>query len=399
MAKTFRVVDLFAGCGGITAGFHRTGRFRTVGAVELDRAAATTYTENFGAGIVHQRSIVGWSPTGEARKADVVVGGPPCQGFSNLGAKRLDDPRNQLWREYVRVLTEIKPKVFVIENVDRFLKSDEFAALRAETLPGGELTDYSLDWDVVNAAEYGAAQIRRRTIVIGTRKDLEQIEIPGKTVKRREDWLTVAKALQGIQPGVHPENQLLPSGTVTHLEGPPIPGWFRSSDLHLTRNYQQLSLDRFRAIPAGGNRFDLPYELKSPCWRKHTTGSGDVMGRLRWDQPSVTIRTEFFKPEKGRYLHPTENRAITHFEAARLQGFDDDFRWCGSKVEIARQIGNAVPVQLAEAIARHLAAGLDGVAEPTGRLVRHPELFPLPPADPRAPKFVRRSSRARAGVR
>ncbi len=83
------------------------------------------------------------------------------------------------------------------------------------------------------------------------------------------------------------------------------------------------------------------------------------MGRLRWDRPSVTIRTEFFKPEKGRYLHPTEHRAITHLEAARLQGFDDTFRWCGSKVQIARQIGNAVPVELAEALGSYVAESLD----------------------------------------
>ena len=388
MAQTFQVVDLFAGSGGITAGFHRTKRFETVGAVELDLAAATTYAQNFGKGIVHPGSIVGWSPNDDAAFADVVVGGPPCQGFSNLGAKRLDDPRNQLWREYVRVLNEIRPKVFVIENVDRFLKSTEFAALRNETNSGGQLEKYRLRWALVNAAQYGAAQVRRRAIVIGTRIDLEPIEIPLPTVERKEDWRTVRTALAGLEESVHEENQFLPARAVTHHPGRPIPGWFNGLELHLTRNYQELSRSRFRKIPAGGNRFDLPDELKSPCWIKHTTGSGDVMGRLRWDQPSVTIRTEFFKPEKGRYLHPTEDRAITHLEAARLQGFDDEFQWCGSKTDIARQIGNAVPVELAEALARHLADGLEGKVSRSRRGEQQPELFPLPPADPRAPRFV-----------
>ncbi|WP_250031660.1 DNA cytosine methyltransferase [Paractinoplanes maris] len=359
MAQMFQVVDLFAGCGGITAGFHGTGRFETVGAVEIDLAAATTYTENFGVGIVHRGSIVGWSPPERAAFADVVVGGPPCQGFSNLGSKKLDDPRNQLWREYVRVLNEIRPKVFVIENVDRFLKSTEFAALQDETRSGGQLEKYRLNWELVNAAEFGAAQVRRRAIVIGTRIDLDPIEIPNPTVRRRENWRTVRQALDGIDTNVHVDNQFLPSRTITYHDGRPVPGWYKKLDLHVTRNYQQLSLDRFRAIPAGGNRFNLPDDLKSPCWIKHTTGSGDVMGRLRWDQPSVTIRTEFFKPEKGRYLHPSENRAITHLEAARLQGFSDEFRWSGSKVDIARQIGNAVPVELAQAIGEHLAKNLD----------------------------------------
>nr|WP_283793643.1 DNA cytosine methyltransferase [Gulosibacter molinativorax] len=94
--------------------------------------------------------------------------------------------------------------------------------------------------------------------------------------------------------------------------------------------------------------------MKAPCWRKHTSGSGDVMGRLHADRPSVTIRTEFFKPEKGRYLHPTENRAITHYEAALLQGFPDNHRFVGSKTAIARQIGNAVPIPLGKAIAQQL---------------------------------------------
>ncbi|WP_305787364.1 DNA cytosine methyltransferase [Symbioplanes lichenis] len=357
MAETFRVVDLFAGCGGLTSGFHRTERYRTVGAVELDLAAATTYAVNFGKDLVRPGSIYEWQPTGEALQADVVVGGPPCQGFSNLGAKRLDDPRNLLWREYVRVLLQIRPKAFLIENVDRFSRSDEFAALLAETEPGGRLDQYQLRWRVVNAADYGAAQVRKRTIVIGTHRDYAPIDIPDGHVAKA-DWRTVRQALRGLSSFVPDAHQLLPQTSVT-THGPKVPGAFNGLTLHLTRDYQDISQKRFREIPEGGNRFDLPDELKSDCWRRHTTGSGDVMGRLRWDQPSVTIRTEFFKPEKGRYLHPTEHRAITHLEAARLQGFHDDFKWCGSKVQIARQIGNAVPVELAEAMGKHIALGLD----------------------------------------
>lgn len=96
--------------------------------------------------------------------------------------------------------------------------------------------------------------------------------------------------------------------------------------------------------------------MKARCWIGHTTGSADVMGRLHWDKPSVTIRTEFFKPEKGRYLHPVEDRAITHYEAAILQGFPVDYRWVGSKTQVARQIGNAVPVQLSHALADIVAS-------------------------------------------
>jgi DNA (cytosine-5)-methyltransferase 1 len=356
MAQTFRVVDLFAGCGGITSGFHATGRYRTVGAVEIDPAAATTYAENFGREIVHPGSIVGWRPEGPAVEAEIIVGGPPCQGFSNLGAKRSDDPRNQLWREYVRVLTEIQPLAFVIENVDRFLTSDEFRLLKTE-VDGGLLKDYSLDERVVNAAEFGAGQVRRRAIVIGTHRDLKPIDVPMGHVPR-ERWKTVRESLAGIVPFVPEERRSLPPTYVKH-HGARVPGAFEGRLLHITRRYEEISRNRFKYIPVGGNRFDLPYELQSECWRKHTTGSGDVMGRLRWDRPSVTIRTEFFKPEKGRYLHPTEHRAITHLEAARLQGFPDGFRWCGSKLQIAKQIGNAVPVELAQSLGQHLADSLD----------------------------------------
>ncbi|MCU7722288.1 DNA cytosine methyltransferase [Actinoplanes sp. KI2] len=356
MLHTYRVVDLFAGCGGITTGFHSTNRYQTVGAVEIDVAAATTYTENFGKGIVHHGSITDWELDEQAKQADVVVGGPPCQGFSNLGLKRSDDPRNQLWVEYVRVLREIKPKAFVIENVDRFLTSDEFKALLRQ-VDGGGLSGYELRFDLVNAADFGAGQVRRRAIVIGTRNDLKPIDIPLGDVPR-EQWRSVRESLDGLNPHVDEKDQLLPDTYVDH-HGVRLPGAFSGLTLHLTRDYQEISRKRFRRIPPGGNRFNLPYELQSPCWRKHTSGSGDVMGRLHWDRPSVTIRTEFFKPEKGRYLHPTEHRAITHLEAARLQGFPDTFRWCGSKLQIAKQIGNAVPVELAAAIGKHVAESLD----------------------------------------
>jgi DNA (cytosine-5)-methyltransferase 1 len=115
-----------------------------------------------------------------------------------------------------------------------------------------------------------------------------------------------------------------------------------------------VSLQRFNHIPDGGNRLDLPDHLKAPCWLGHDTGFLDAMGRMHWHKPSVTICTEFFKPKKGRYLHPYKNRAVIHHEAARLQGFPDDFQWCGSQIQIARQIGNAVPVPLAKALAAHL---------------------------------------------
>ncbi|SDC78063.1 DNA (cytosine-5)-methyltransferase 1 [Geodermatophilus telluris] len=355
MATPLRVIDLFAGCGGLTQGFKETGHFEPVAAVEHDLAAAATYAANFGEDHVHWGKIEDWV-TGELPDADVVVGGPPCQGFSSLNKRRIDDPRNELWRHYVETLIKVQPRAFLIENVDRFGASDQFQMLRQETDSGGLLEDYQIDARIVRATEFGAAQLRRRFIVIGTHRELSKIDVPTGSVPQ-DEWRTVRQALEGLDEVVHPDDQRLPSMT-TEAFGRVLPGVFKSPDLHLTRNYQDLSLKRFRHIPPGGDRRNLPNKLKAPCWIGHNSGSFDVMGRMHWNRPSVTIRTEFFKPEKGRYLHPEQPRAITHHEAARLQGFPDEFLWCGGKLDIARQIGNAVPVELARGLAQHIASAL-----------------------------------------
>lgn len=429
------VLDLFSGCGGFTQGFHEfrpSARpdggpvFHSIAAVEHDPAAAATYAMNFGSGRrnadvpparTHLGGIEDWSPTSDDLKADVIVGGPPCQGFSALNREKKGTERNRLWEEYVRAVEEVRPKVFVIENVDRFLKSDEFMNLLGEVGEGGRLSDYRLvdppgadpmDTEerrikryLLNSADYGAVQARRRAIVIGVRKDAENgrtMAYPTATHTRRPRSGNVGSAqeIDGLRVGlpywrstdsVFAESDRLElKGTeLPRFEkreipdvGIKVPGAFTTMDLHFGRNPETLSLARYEAIPAGGNRKDLRGKyfavdergriqifdatnvqdakssvtyLSTDSWDKHNSGTGDVMGRLRRGEPSVTIRTEFFKPEKGRYLHPSENRPITHYEAARIQGFPRDFRWCGSKTEIARQIGNAVPIPLGKAIA------------------------------------------------
>lgn len=352
---THTMIDLFAGCGGLTAGFMSTGRFRSVAAVEFDLAAAATFAANFGEEHTHWEDINEWVK-GDVPHADVIVGGPPCQGFSNLGARRTTDPRNVLWRRYMDTIIAAQPKVFVLENVDRFAASLEYGLLDSETAPGNQLSDYQLDMHIVRATDFGAAQLRRRAIAIGTHRDLDKIEVP-RGRRPVEDWVTVRDAIGDLPQSIDPDRKDLPV-TATEVFGKTVPGAFKAADLHVTRNYTATSLERFSHIPVGGNRLDLPDRLKAPCWIGHDTGSLDVMGRVHWDRPSVTIRTEFFKPEKGRYLHPEQPRAISHLEAARLQGFPDDFVWCGTKLQIARQIGNAVPVPLARGLATHIAACL-----------------------------------------
>lgn len=345
-----RTLDLFAGAGGLSTGFHQADpAFTVVGAVEFDVAAAATFAANHG-DVVHVGDITEWVSSGAVPEVDVVVGGPPCQGFSRLNKNRDQDIRNNLWRQYMKAVRLAQPKYFVMENVAALFSTPEYEMLLSAFEPGGALEDYMVQSRVLNAADFGVPQSRKRAIVIGRRRDLAA---PGMPLPRsREDWIPSGTVFARTS-----EEVVLTSvedPRTTTFNGVDLEGAYRTEELHYTRNYAQLSLDRFRSIPPGGNRFDLPDELKAPCWRRHTKGSGDVMGRLRSERPSVTIRTEFFKPEKGRYLHPTANRAITHREAALLQGFDDDYLWLGTKPQIARQIGNAVPPPLAAAVARRI---------------------------------------------
>jgi DNA (cytosine-5)-methyltransferase 1 len=386
ITRTINIVDLFAGCGGFTQGFHTfrpessdVSPFRTVGAVEWDIAAASTYAVNFadeagGTDHIFAGDIKDWDPSMVDSSVDVILGGPPCQGFSGLGKEDPNDPRNRLWKQYVRVVRALQPKIFVIENVDRFFRSKEFELMKASAGPGGDLHDYALEWKILNAADYGVPQARKRAIVLATHKDLvathperrplrhptpthqkpgkgEDGVLPLSEIKEIKEWVPAGVVFADTPKET--ETTELPARTCSPL-GRVLPGIFQTHELHIGRKPTALSLARYRAIPEGGNRHDLPPHLSTPNWLRHRNGSGDVMGRMYWDQPAVTIRTEFYKPEKGRYLHPRADRPITHMEAAYLQGFPPDYRWVGNKIQIARQIGNAVPVGLSTAIAASL---------------------------------------------
>lgn len=367
-----RTLDLFAGAGGLTTGLSLAPGLHVdpVCAVEFDKSAAATYTLNHGGrledghivgGTVYAGSIQDWLADSQPVEVDLVVGGPPCQGFSTLGKQEADDERNSLWRTYAEAVRRSMPRYFVLENVPAFLKSPQWEVFRAE-LESGMLADYDIEFGILNAADYGAVQARKRVIVLGHRKDQTALNMPVRTHKKKH--LKLDEIFRHIPD--HVDRVGVPDGTVWY-EGKDRPGAFSTRQLHFGRNYTALSLNRFAVIPEKGNRFDLPDELLAPCWRRHRTGTGDVMGRLHLDKPSVTIRTEFFKPEKGRYLHPTEDRVITHYEAAMIQGFPESYQWVGTREEIARQIGNAVPIPLGQAIGHQLRKALNlDVQEGTG---------------------------------
>lgn len=342
MKDAHTVIDLFAGAGGMTLGFERAG-FRSAFAVEIDEAAARTYEANFGEHVYAEPiEDVDTFP-----EADVVIGGPPCQGFSPLGRDRDAKSRallNRLWKEYVRALRQVKPLVFVIENVPEFVRSEQFQAFLGTCRRDRFLSSYRIEYRVLHAVEYGVPQRRRRGIVIASRAGAPVWPEPthGDDLFRSKPYATVRDAIGDLP--------LEPDGV----------NW------HIGRNPTPKSIERYKAVPEGGNRFDLARnrpDLLPECWRRKKTGTTDVFGRLWWDRPAYTIRTEFFKPEKGRYLHPQADRPITHREAARLQSFPDDFQFEGSKTEVARQIGNAVPPQLAFTIASSVGALLDAETE------------------------------------
>lgn len=346
-----RTLDLFAGAGGLSLGFEQADmEYRPVFAVEIDRAAAATFSRHFGC-TVETGSIVDIEHFPDA---DVIIGGPPCQGFSPLGRDRDAGSRaelNELWQQYLRAVRQVQPAAFVIENVPEFQRSAQFEELLTQMRTDPILRRYAFAYGRLNAADYGAPQRRIRGIFIAIR-DAEVVAWPprpthGPASEGSSPYMTVRDAIGDL-----PLYPVAAEPTINVI------GETESQDLHFKRNPRPMSLERYMAIPEGGNRFDLAKarpDLLPRCWAEKPTGTADVMGRLRWDRPSTTIRTEFFKPEKGRYLHPKAHRPITHREAARIQGFPDDFVFEGSKIEIARQIGNAVPVALAAAIARHVA--------------------------------------------
>lgn len=345
-----RLIDLFCGAGGLTLGFTRSDRARytPVWANDLNRHAAATYGANFGPHCT-TADLAELLDDGafDVPPADVVIGGPPCQGFSLLNKQRQGDGRRELWQPYMDVVERSGARAFVMENVVQLLGSHELERIRARASKLG----FRVWSGKLCAADYGVPQRRWRAFVVGSREVDPHAALPpapthaGPEVQQSSlrPWRTVRDAVSDLPP---------PVGTAIRDEPGPL-------DLHFGRNPTEKSRRRYRAIPDEGmNRFDLQErapELTPDCWIRKKTGGTDLFGRLWWDRPAFTIRTEFFKPEKGRYLHPEQHRPLTHREAARLQSFPDDFRFVGSKTEIARQIGNAVPPLLGRAVADALA--------------------------------------------
>lgn len=312
-----RVIDLFAGAGLFSYAFAREG-FNITQAVELDQVAAATYARNLGDHVFCQdvRTV---EPIGGC---DVLVGGPPCQGFSTLGKRQENDPRNQLCLEMARWSGILRPKIVVVENVAAFLKATAWQ----ELADAFAIQGYSVTSHILNAYDMGAAQFRSRSFTIASR-------VGELTIRRamRRRVRTVREAWEGLP--AHPDGQ----------------------NHHYAPEPSALALSRMTIIPEGGDKRDvlrLAPELAPPSWKKVAGEVTDVWGRLRWDRPSNTLRTALLNASKGRYIHPEQNRVISLREAARLHSIPDEWTFEGLPTQIARQIGNSVPPVLGRAVAR-----------------------------------------------
>lgn len=329
----YTFVDLFAGAGGFTLGFRRAGLTGPAVAVEVDPDCADTLRLNFPTLRIIEQDVqsVDFRPL----LADVVVAGPPCQGFSKLNRYREDDPRNLLYKEVLRSVHETRPRIVVTENVPAFLESQA----GKHFVQGLKDRGFVVRKGVLNMADFGVPQHRHRALVIAAQRGLP---IPWPVATHAE----------------RPTRSRLRHRTVADAFAM-LPTQPLGDNWHRPYAEDRAYADRYRTIPEGGGRKDLPPDLVLDCWKK-TNGFSDVFGRLMWSRPATTVRTEFFRAEKGRFLHPSADRPITPREAARLQSFPDSFRFPEEKSipVVARQIGNAMPPRAAEAIASAIIAVL-----------------------------------------
>ena len=266
------------------------------------------------------------------------AGGPPCQGFSSQRRDaHLDgDKRNDLVLEYIRLVVELQPRFFFFENVPSFggKRGEKYRQVMEATL-----NKYAVQSCLVNSADYGVAQTRKRYIAVGRRRDqATSFRFPVPTVDK---WRTVGEVI-----GKYPEP---PQDYSVHID----------YANHRRAKITPANVKRFSFVPQGGGWRDIPYKFRLDCHKTLRDGSWpDVYGRLRWDGQCPTITGGFADLAKGRYGHPLQDRSLTSREAASLQGFPDDFVFLGNRGDIRSQIGNAVPPPLAQAVGTEILRSL-----------------------------------------
>jgi DNA (cytosine-5)-methyltransferase 1 len=339
---SFPLIDLFAGCGGGSIGFRQAG-FTPVAAIEIDKDASDAYQANVGIAPITRniRRVSGeelLTAAGlDAGDCTLLSGCPPCQSFTNLRKASLstgkDRRRNTLYEDYLRLVAAVQPRHIAFENVPGMLSTRwrrHFDAL----LEGLNDLGYDSTWSIVDAADYGVPQRRKRILVIASR--LTEPALPPQTHfaeptdRRRRRHTTVRSAI----------------GHLPRLES----GEYDPDDeYHEARVHSDLALARLRAIPEGGARGDLPPRLQLECHKGHN-GHHDIYGRMWWDRPAPTLTSGCTNVTRGRFAHPDQDRAITLREAMLLQTFPRRTVVTGTGEQMALQVGNAIPPLLARRI-------------------------------------------------
>ena len=346
--SSFKILDLFCGAGGFSYGMEKNPHFKTVISLDNDPSVGETFKKNMPDCDVRIGDItdnkVKKSIKEKAKKLGVnmIIGGPPCQGYSNKGKKLgLADPRNFLFREYLSFVKYLQPEVFVIENVKTILSASS-GWFRDEIVKTISKMGYHVKYGVLKASNFGVPQARERAIFICSKRKV--ISLPDPTVT---SVTTVRDAISDIAylesgEGQFEQEYLYPtSSSYQELMRDGSKALYN----HMASKHKQVAIDKLKMIPPEKGKECLPSELLGKQKFKTT------WGRLKWDDVSPTIDTRFDAASNGTNNHPVLNRAITPREAARIQSFDDKFIFCGSKVHIRKQIGNAVPPLMAKAIA------------------------------------------------
>ena len=339
------VIDLFAGVGGLSLGFEMEG-FDILLANEFDQSIATAYKENHKSTNVVVGDITSLDLSkvfGEyVNKIDVVIGGPPCQGFSQKGQRKtINDERNFLFKHYVEVVKFVKPKYFVMENVPNLLTAEKGFFLNEIK---GLFKDYgySIRYGILNAADYGVPQNRRRAIIIGKYlANPPELPLPCKQKVTIWDAISDLAYLESGEGEFEQEYRNSPKSDYEKKMRKESKILYN----HMATKHSALALERLSLIPPNAGKEVLP--------KKHITKSvySGTWSRMKQNDVAVTITTRFDTPSSGKFTHPFLNRAITVREAARLQSFPDTFKFIGSKMSQMKQVGNAVPPLLARKIA------------------------------------------------
>lgn len=346
--KDFKILDLFSGAGGFSYGMEKNKHFKTVVALDFNKYALDTFKKNMPDSEIICGDITDDKIKKQAikiskeKKVNMIIGGPPCQGFSLKGKKLgLDDSRNYLFKEYLKIVEEIKPEVFIIENVKALL-STSAGWFKNQIIEEVTKMGYFVECGVLTASDFGVPQARQRTIFICSKN--KNISLPEPTCEKNVTVKDAIYDLAFLNSGEGEFEQDYKISATSKYQKQMRKGCKKLYN-HQASNHSKIAIQKLEMIPPEGGKEFLPKEMLG-----NQKYSG-TWGRLKWNDVSPTIDTRFDASSNGTNNHPFLNRSITPREAARIQSFDDKFVFLGSKVHVREQIGNAVPPLLAEAIA------------------------------------------------